>query len=201
MSLMRFPAGPLQTNGYLLFCPETKKAVIIDAPPEVANRILGVINRDGLQVEALLLTHTHWDHIAGAAELKDKLGFKIYVHKDDAKNLESPGADGLPMVIPIEGVKPDGYLTDGQEIDVGNLKVRVIHTPGHAPGCVCFYLPKEGILISGDTLFKGGIGNLSLPTARPEMMRPSLEKLFNLPGETIVYPGHGRETTIEEERF
>lgn len=125
----------------------------------------------------------------------------VAVHPEDAPNLEQPGADQLPCYIDIEGVVPDDLLKEGQRIAIGDLTLQVIETPGHSPGCVCFYSPENKVLISGDTLFQGSIGKLTLPTARPELMWDSLRKLAKLPPETVVYPGHGGSTTIGKESW
>jgi hydroxyacylglutathione hydrolase len=201
MILEVFPSGPLETNAYLLACETTKHAAIIDAPPESAELLLNRIEELSLAVDMILLTHSHWDHIAEVADLKEALKVPVYIHLDDAGNLENPGADKLPLFFPLKGIKPDGYLTDGQQIAVGKLEITVLHTAGHSPGCVCFYMPAENVLLSGDTLFRGTIGNLSLPTARPEAMWKSLKKLAALPAQTKVYPGHGGPTTIGAEKW
>jgi hydroxyacylglutathione hydrolase len=149
----------------------------------------------------ILLTHSHWDHTAEVSLLKEQLQVPIYIHKEDVKNLEEPGSDRLPLLYPIRAVKPDDYLYDGQILMVGELAIEVIHTPGHTPGGVCFYLKQQKALFSGDTLFKGTIGNLSFPTARPKLMWASLERLAKLPKDTKVYPGHGPATTIGAEEW
>jgi len=201
MILETIASGPADTNSYLLACSETKRAVVIDVPFESVELLLKRAEKLSLSIGMILLTHSHWDHTAEVALLKEKLNIPVYVHQDDAGNLETPGSDGLPLFFPIQGVKPDGSLFDGQELNVGSLYIQVIHTPGHTPGGVCFYLPKEKILISGDTLFRGTIGNLSFPTARPSLMWSSLKKLAALPPETGVYPGHGAPTTIGKEKW
>lgn len=201
MILEIFPSGPLETNAYLLACDVTKHAAVIDAPFESADALLHRIKELSLSVDMILLTHSHWDHIADASLLKESLNASVYIHKDDADNLENPGVDRLPLFFPLKGVKPDGYLSEGQELVVGKLKITVIHTPGHSPGSVCFYLSSEETLISGDTLFRGTIGNLSLPTAQPASMWASLKKLAVLPPATKVYPGHGGSTTIGAEKW
>lgn len=201
MILEVFPAGPAETNAYLLACSETKKGVVIDVPFESTDLLIESAIQHSVAIEMILLTHSHWDHTAEVALLKEQLGIPVYVHKEDAGNLETPGSDQLPLFYPVKGVKADGFLTEGQEIVVGTLQIQVIHTPGHTPGGVCFYLPKEKVLISGDTLFRGTIGNLSFPTARPALMWESLKKLAALPPETKVYPGHGGPTTISAEKW
>lgn len=201
MQIETFCSGPAQTNCVLLICSLTHKAAIIDAPQGVAEQLIPRIVSKKISPEALLLTHSHWDHTAEAAFLQKKLNIPLYVHKLDAPNVENPGVDGLPLFIEVPKAKVDHFLEDGQEITIGQLKLKVIHTPGHTLGGVCFYLEEEKTLISGDTLFQGTIGNLSLPTARPEEMWKSLEKLSILPPLTRVIPGHGGETTIGAESW
>ncbi len=201
LALEIFCGGPWETNAYLVSCTLTKKGVVIDPAPETANRILEAAQKQGVDINAIWLTHSHLDHIADLAKLKRELNIPVYVHDDDAGNVRDPGSDGLPLVIPIESCEPDGMLSDRQELQVGELKAQVIHTPGHSPGGVCFFFSADGILFSGDTLFKGTMGNLSFPTSRPEAMWGSLKKLSKLSPSTIVYPGHGEKTTIGDEAW
>ena len=201
MILEVFASGPADTNSYLLACSETKQGVVIDVPPESAPLLLNRIQELEIQIQAILLTHSHWDHFADAFDLKDQLNVPLYVHEEDAGNVEKPGSDRLPLFFPIKGGKPTHFLKDGQFLNIGQLKIQVIHTPGHTPGGVCFYLEEENILFSGDTLFRGTIGNLSFPTARPAKMWSSLKRLAALPKETRVYPGHGDPTTVGEEQW
>lgn len=201
MILEIFPSGPADTNAYLLGCPTTHRAAVIDVPFESAELLIRRAEELSLCIEVILLTHSHWDHIAEVSLLKEKLNVPVYVHREDAGNLELPGSDRLPLFLPVKGVKPDGYLSDGQVLMVGDLRIVVIHTPGHTPGGVCFYIPVEKILISGDTLFRGTIGNLSFPTSKPALMWDSLKKLAALPADTRVYPGHGDPTSIGAEKW
>ncbi len=182
-------------------CSKTRKAVIFDPAPGSAEPINAYLTEHQLTPEIILLTHSHWDHIADVAALKTKWQIPVAVHSADAPNLERPGADGLPTFLPIQGVTPDRLLSDGEEISVGSFKFRVIHTPGHSVGSVCFYEPGLGLLISGDTLFKGTIGNLSFPTSRPDEMWSSLEKLQKLDPSTKVFPGHGPDTVLSLESW
>ena len=180
---------------------QTHKGAIIDAPADSGDQLFKRIEELELDIEMLLLTHSHWDHTAAAASLKEKLNIPVYVHKLDEENLKKPGSDGLPLLIEVPPVEPDHFLEDGQEIKLGELTLKVIHTPGHTPGGVCFYLESENVLISGDTLFKGTIGNLSFPTSVPAKMWDSLKILSLLPPNTRVIPGHGEETTIGKEEW
>jgi hydroxyacylglutathione hydrolase len=201
MLLFKFPFGPLETNAILLACDKTKKGAIIDPSLGSANSILKKAKDLGITIEKILLTHSHWDHFADAATLIQETGVPLYVHPLDARNAVNPGSDGIPLFVPIQPINPDYFLNEGDIVEVGHLKLEVIHTPGHSPGGVCFYIRSENLLISGDTLFKGSIGNLGLPTAQPQMMWNSLEKLSKLPPETRVIPGHGGDTTIGKESW
>lgn len=201
MFIQAFPSGPFSTNAYLVACPITKEAVIIDPAPESTASIQNSIQQHDLTCKAILLTHSHWDHIADVHSVKELYSVPVYIHPLDAPNLEAPGSDGLPCWISIEGVKPDVLMQEGTRISVGQLTFQVIHTPGHSPGSVCFYEPNAAALIAGDTLFKGTIGNLSFPTSQPFLMWPSLNKLATLPPETKVYPGHGPSTSIGAESW
>ncbi|MCB1084799.1 MAG: MBL fold metallo-hydrolase [Chlamydiia bacterium] len=194
-----FPSGPFETNAYLFSCKETGKGAIIDPAPGSADALLD--GAAGTVIEAIFLTHSHWDHIGDLKKVKSLFNVPVYVHPLDRPNVEKPGSDGLPMMFKIDGVSPEFELHEGQTLSVGHLDLKVIETPGHTPGGVCFYCEKEKILFAGDTLFKGSIGNLSLPTSCPEQMWPSLKKLEKLPPETVVYSGHGQATTIGEEKW
>lgn len=196
-----FTCGPLATNTFLIACPKSKQAAIIDPGIESKGMLESTIKEEKLLPKMILLTHTHWDHTADVAKIKKSYEIPVMVHVEDAPNLQNPGSDGLPLLFPIEPASPDHCLHDGEIIALGHLSLEVLHIPGHSPGGVAYYEKEEGILFSGDMLFKGSIGNLSLPTAEPEKMWPSLERLAKLPKETVVYPGHGESTTIEDEQW
>jgi glyoxylase-like metal-dependent hydrolase (beta-lactamase superfamily II) len=199
MSYLVFPSGPFATNAYLLYCPRTRHAAIIDPSPGSAKALEEAIAANQLAPKAIWLTHSHWDHIADAAVLHQKYGIEIAAHAEDAPNMENPGSDRLRLLIDVAGAPVAHLLKDEEELALGDLKVLVIHTPGHTPGGVCYFLAREKLLFSGDTLFQGTIGNLSLPTARPSLMWQSCAKLAKLPLDTFVLPGHGTPTTIGQE--
>lgn len=199
MIIKTFPSGPFETNAYVIGCPATKQAVIIDPAQGSSKPVIAFLSENDLTPIIILITHSHWDHIIDTAILKNHFNIPVCIHALDRPNLEKPGSDRLPCPIPYEGVVPNRLLQEGDEVNVGNIRFKVIHTPGHSPGGVCFYCADEGVLISGDTLFRGSIGNLSLPTANAELMWQSLAKLSKLPPETIAYPGHGPSTTIGRE--
>ena len=201
MLIQPFPSGPFETNAYVVACPKTHEAAIIDPAPDSAEKIEKYISAHGLIPKMILLTHSHWDHIADVSILKQRLHIPVGIHSLDLPNLQEPGSDGLPFWIPISGVETDQLLAEGDVIQLGSLKFRVIHTPGHTPGGICLYCQEEGVLISGDTLFRGSMGKVSFPTSNAERMWESLKKLAKLPPETKVYPGHGPSTTIGKESW
>jgi len=195
------PSGPFATNAILITCETTSKAIAIDPAPSSRELLLQKAKERSATIEAIYLTHSHWDHIADANALKEALSVPIHIHPLDRKNLEEPGSDSLPLFIPIEGTQGARDLLPGQDHSVGDHHFTVIHLPGHSPGGVGLYFEKEHVLIAGDTLFKGAIGRLDLPTAEPDKMWDSLKRLSELPKETIVYPGHGDPTTIGNESW
>jgi len=200
MFLKKFPSGPLETNALLLACPKEKRAAVVDPAQGSTQEILDEAARNHFSIEIILLTHSHWDHIADLSLLKEKTGALVYVHAADAPNVERPGADSLPLFFSIPGVHPDRLLKEGDEIRIGQILLEVLHTPGHSPGGVCFLCREEKVLIAGDTLFCGGIGRTDLPTSQKNQMKASLAKLALLPADTRVIPGHGEDTTISKER-
>jgi glyoxylase-like metal-dependent hydrolase (beta-lactamase superfamily II) len=201
MLISTLPSGPLETNAYLVACPETKEAVLIDPAVESFEAVKKEITSKNLVLKKIILTHSHWDHIGDALECQKYFHAPLLVHPLDAPNLENPGSDGLPCWLPIDAAKPDALLNEGDTITFGHITLEVIHTPGHSPGGVCFYNEVSDVLFSGDTLFCGSIGNLSFSTCEPEKMWGSLKKLAKLPDCTVVYPGHGPKTTIGRESW
>ena len=193
--------GPISANCYLYSCTETKKAVIID-PGAEAKKIQRWILEKGVKVDYILLTHGHIDHIGAVDELRELLGGNVQVgiHAGDAgmltdgrKNLSSYMGQNLVQK------KADILLEDGQELMIGNERLKVISTPGHSPGGSCF-LCSEG-LFSGDTLFAGSIGRTDFPGGSLDQLLAGVKKkLLILPEETLVFPGHGEATTIGEEK-
>ncbi len=199
MLLESFSTGPFDTNAYLLGCEKQQKGIFIDPGLGSKDLLVTATQKYHLQIEAIFLTHSHWDHFGDVAALKKVTDVPVYVHKDDVDNVIQPGVDQLPLMFPIEGVKIDHFLEEGGLYKVGDLEIEVLHTPGHSPGGVCFFLREEQVLFSGDTLFKGTIGSLCLETAEANAMWESLKKLSKLPPKTRIYPGHGPSTRLENE--
>lgn len=199
IGIVKFIGGPYATNAYLVGCKQTQKAAVIDPAMGSSSRLIEGAKERGWTLEKILLTHSHWDHFVDAKALQKELGLPLYVHARDRENVEHPGSDAVESPVPIEAAQVEGVFADGDRISVGTLEFEVIHTPGHCLGAVCFYEASQGVLFSGDTLFRGSMGAVALPTAEPEKMWVSLKRLAALPPETRVYPGHGGETTIGRE--
>ncbi|MBF8264082.1 MAG: uncharacterized protein HW387_1747 [Parachlamydiales bacterium] len=201
MILHKFPFGPFETNAILVACGTTKKAAVIDPSYGSTEAICQKCSELGLAIEKILITHSHWDHIADVYELAQKTGAAVYVHSLDALNLEQPGKDGIPLIFPIHGMEPDMLISHGEQLMIGELLCQVIHSPGHSPGSVCYFVPDKKVLFTGDTLFEGSIGNLHLPTSQPEKMWESLHAILQLPQDTRIVPGHGPDTTLARESW
>lgn len=201
MIIKTLPVGPLQTNCYLVGCPETLEGAVID-PGWDADIILAAAEAEGLTIKYVLNTHAHWDHVSANADLVAATGAPLAIHPQDLPLLRANGgADfwGIPVKPSPE---PDIQLQPDQVIQVGTLELQVLHTPGHTPGHVSFYEASAGVVFDGDVLFRQGIGRTDLPGGSYAALVMSIKDvLMKLPPETVVYSGHGPATTIGEERW
>jgi glyoxylase-like metal-dependent hydrolase (beta-lactamase superfamily II) len=193
-----FPVGPLQVNCVVLGCPVSRKAVVVD-PGADLELIKEVLRKHDLSVELILNTHGHFDHIGANAALKEETGAPIWIHQADLPLLQRASIQAATYGLKVEDSPPaDGELSDGAVLQFGEQSLEVLHTPGHSPGCVCFY--REGLLISGDTLFAGSVGRTDLPGGDHAQLVQSIKaKLAGLPPLTKVLPGHGPLSTIDHE--
>lgn len=195
------PVGPLQCNCSIVGDESSREAMIIDPGDDVSD-ILTIVQKHGLTVKHIVITHAHIDHVGGAMKLKAKTGAPILLNQNDYALLKmlDVQASWLGM-LPPGPVHIDEALADGHKLSVGLLEANVIHTPGHTEGSVCLYFPAEQKLIAGDTLFAGSIGRTDLPGGSYDQIISSLHsRVLALPDQTIVFPGHGPLTTIGEER-
>jgi glyoxylase-like metal-dependent hydrolase (beta-lactamase superfamily II) len=196
MRVRRLTLGPLDTNCWLVDDGEGGPLLVVD-PADEAQVILESLG--GATVEAVVLTHGHFDHLAAVAEVLRATGSTLLVHEADAPNITSAaGTGGAMFGFDVVSPPAERVLKEGDGISFGTASLEVLHTPGHTPGSICLYAP--GHLISGDTLFAGSVGRTDFPDGDMSAMRRSIARLAGLPDETRVYPGHGPETTIGRER-
>jgi len=176
----KFELGPFGTNAYILVCRKTQASVLVDTPAE-AGTIIEKLK--GTTPECILITHSHMDHLGAFSGVRSGLNVPVAAHALDAGKLPSP---------------PDILLNDGDSIKFGNLTLEVLHTPGHTPGSLCFRYDKY--LISGDTIFPGGPGRTGTPEALKQIIESITGRIFVLPDDTRIYPGHGNDTVLKKEK-
>jgi glyoxylase-like metal-dependent hydrolase (beta-lactamase superfamily II) len=203
LHIKSFVFNPLQENTYVLY-DETHDCVVVDPGCYEENEkkeLVEFIEKNSLNVKAIWNTHCHVDHVLGNAFVKDKFNIKLYIHP-----LDEPVLKAVKVYAPHYGFHqyqealPDAYLNEGDTISVGHQEFTVLFVPGHSPGHVAFYNEKNKTVISGDVLFRNSIGRTDLPGGNFDRLIKSIHhKLFSLPGDVTVYPGHGPETTIDFE--
>lgn len=200
MLLRTLTVGVVQTNCYLVGCEQTGEGVVID-PGGNPERILRAIHEIGLTVRYVLNTHCHFDHMAANADVLALTGALLGLHPAERPLLESRGGASWFGVPVRPSPPPDLELEPGQVLEVGALRFEVLYTPGHSPGGLTFYLESEGVAFDGDLLFAMGVGRTDLPGGDWEtLLRSIREVLFALPDDTVLYPGHGPQTTVGHER-
>jgi hydroxyacylglutathione hydrolase len=199
MEYISLIVGPLETNCYLVYCPETLECAVVDPGAEAGN-ITHQIAEMELKPRLILNTHGHVDHIGANRDIKDKYDIPLFIHSADSPMLESVLQSEMGIFLGAKDSPPaDHFLDDGEEIKIGKSHLKVIHTPGHSPGSVSFLA--DGFLLSGDTLFFGGVGRTDLPGGSWQELVSSIKnKILTMPEDMIVLPGHGPHTTVGEEK-
>ena len=180
VQIKRIELGPWSTNAYIVICLDTRNSVLVDAP---ANAEEIVASLEGTSPKYILLTHTHMDHIGALSELRSRLRVPLAANAADSKTLPFP---------------PERLLNDGDVLSLGRVRIEVLHTPGHTPGSLCFRV--GSYLISGDTLFPGGPGKTGAPSDFKQIVQEITSKIFVLPDDTKIYPGHGSPTELKKEK-
>ncbi len=198
MQLTCLPGGVLRANTYVLHADGSNEAVVID--PTDAKRLEEYLSRNALRPVAILLTHGHFDHICGLADFLKRYPIPVYLHPGDGSMLTDPMHCGLHLFFPgapFDPVNGSLPIADGQTLTLGGLSIDVLATPGHSKGSVCYLI--DGVLFSGDTLFRAGFGRTDLYGGSHAELLTSLHRLRALSADTAVYPGHGGATTIGAE--
>jgi len=203
MNVHVLPSGPIATNAYLLTAPERGEAVLIDAPGEIWHLIAPLLAREHCRLGEIWLTHGHWDHTQGGAEVVAATGARVRAHAADRVLIESPEVMEMFMIPGTRtgALRVDAFVEPGQRWTALGQTVEVRHVPGHCAGNVLFYFAALPAAFVGDALFHSGVGRTDLPGGSLEVLERSIrEQIFTLPAETVVYPGHGPETTVGAER-
>jgi hydroxyacylglutathione hydrolase len=203
VNLHVLPAGPIQTNAYLLTAPERGEAVLIDAPGEVWADVGPILRQAKCQLVELWLTHGHWDHTQGGAEVVRETGVKVRAHRDDRPMIETPEIMERFMGerMNLEPIHVDLWVAQGDRFDALGTTVEVRHVPGHCPGNVLYYLATQNSAFVGDALFNGSIGRTDLPGGDFAQLEKSIrDQIYTLPPDTVIFSGHGPKTTVANER-
>ncbi len=200
MKIERFVTGIISTNCYLAMNEETRQTVVID-PAACPKKMLEYIQEQELEIVGILLTHGHFDHIMGIDGFLEKFKVPVYVHEAEEETMNDPTLNLSISYTNGYTFSKAQYLRDGQVLQLAGMEFQVIHTPGHTPGGCCYYVEDASVLFSGDTLFQCSIGRTDFPnSSTAELVHSVREKLFLLPEETKVYPGHMGETMIGYEK-
>jgi glyoxylase-like metal-dependent hydrolase (beta-lactamase superfamily II) len=201
MILKMLTVGPFQENCYIVGDEDSGVGAVID-PGDEAARIAMAVEETGLDIGSIIVTHAHIDHVGAVVALTEEYACPVLMHEES-----EPLLKGLPTQAMMMGIRfgkvpgVDRYVEDEEIVEVGDLRLRSLYTPGHAPGHLAFYLRDEGLVLSGDALFAGSVGRVDLPGGSMEVLMRSIEeRLLTLPEETEVYPGHGPRTTVGNER-
>lgn len=191
--------GPLAENTYIVGHPESGKAAVID-PGDEAGEILKQVTGHGWILDRILLTHGHFDHVGAVSFLKERTGAPVHIHPDDADAMRAAGRQGSMFGLRVpDPPPPDVFVREGDTVPLGGGSFRVLHTPGHTPGHVVYL--SGGFAFVGDLIFAGSIGRTDLPGGSFEdLLRSVRTKIFTLPGETVLFPGHGPATTVAREK-
>ncbi|MFH1497007.1 MAG: MBL fold metallo-hydrolase [Verrucomicrobiota bacterium] len=201
------PSGLIQTNAYLLTSAERGEAVLIDAPGGVWAKVAPMLSAEGCKLTQLWLTHGHWDHMEGGAEVVRASGATVVAHRDDQVLIETPQvmeerlAGMIGMRLKLEPVLVDRWVDEGHRIEALGHEVEVRHVPGHCPGNILFYFPGLGAAFVGDALFAGSVGRTDLPGGDTRTLLNAIrDRIYSLPDATTVHPGHGGATTVGREK-
>jgi hydroxyacylglutathione hydrolase len=201
MILEMLTVGPFQENCYIIGDEDSGVGAVVD-PGDEAARIALAVEQTNLEVGSIIVTHAHIDHVGAVAALVDEYTCPVLMHAESEPMLKQLPTQAIMMGLKFGKVPAvDRHIGDGDVLEVGELRLRSLYTPGHAPGHLAFYVEDQGLVLSGDALFAGSVGRVDLPGGSMEVLMRSIEeRLMTLPDETTVYPGHGPQTEIGNER-
>jgi glyoxylase-like metal-dependent hydrolase (beta-lactamase superfamily II) len=193
--------GIAATNAYLIADEASKQAVLFDAPNDTVRPLLEEAKKRGWDLIGLWLTHGHFDHIADHVIVSQAFpNARVLIHRLDDPKLHRPNAMSFVLPFKIPPRRADGYVEDRDKLMIGSIEVEVIHTPGHSPGHVMYYLPAEKVLVGGDLIICGAVGRTDLPDSDPEALDKSIRRVMELPGDVHLLPGHCSASTLQQER-
>ena len=198
LKIVQLPVGPLVMNATLVMDIESRETIFFDPGDEI-EMILNIANKEKMNIVRLIATHCHVDHIAGANLAMEKLQLPLEISPLGKDMLGKVGPIAAAFGYTVSNIKEGGYLDESDLVKIGNSEFRILHCPGHSPDSLCFYT--KGILIGGDVIFRGSLGRTDLPGGSTEQLMNSITgKIYPLPDETIIYPGHGPETELGIEK-
>ena len=203
MNVHVLPSGPILTNAYLLTEPGRAEAVLVDAPAGVWALVEPILAAERCRLASLWLTHGHWDHTQGAAEVVRRAAPVVFAHAADRPLYEDPELMRRLMLpeAAVEPVRVDRWLEDGDSVEALGQRISVRHVPGHCPGSLMFHFAGAGVAFAGDALFRGNVGRTDIPGGDFDQLEESIRtRIYTLPDTTTVYPGHGAPTTVGEEK-
>ena len=198
LKIVQIPVGALAMNATLVMDEESRATIFFDPGDEI-ERILEIANHENMIITRLIATHCHVDHIAGANTAMEKLDLPLEICPLGKDLLGNVGPIAAAFGYSVSEIKEGGYLNEGDIVKIGKTEFTILHCPGHSPDSLCFY--SEGVLIGGDVIFRGSLGRTDLPGGSTEQLMNSItEKIYDLPEDTIIYPGHGPKTDLGREK-
>ncbi len=201
MIVMMNTGGIAETNCFVVADEQSGQAVLFDAPNDTVAPLLDEVGRRGFELMGLWLTHGHFDHVADHQVVTSRFpNARVLIHALDAPKLRNPGSSTFVLPFKIAPREPDGWVAEGQLLEIGALRVRAIHTPGHAPGHVMYHFIDEKVLIGGDLIILGAVGRTDLPDSDADALDASIRRVMQFPDDTHLLPGHGQPSTLGDER-